>query len=63
MDTLLSIKEVAQYLGCSRAMLKKWILHGKLPTVKVGRLTRIRQADVQAWVRLGLQPMKQEGGQ
>jgi len=54
MDGLLSIKDAASRLACSEAMLRKWIHLGKLPTVKVGRLTRIRQQDVEAWVRLGL---------
>jgi excisionase family DNA binding protein len=54
MTDLLSIKAVANRLSCSEAMLKKWIARGRIPSVKVGRLTRIRQEDVEAWVRLGL---------
>lgn len=54
MDGLFSLKEAARYLACSEAMLRKWIHQGKLPVVKVGRLTRIRQSDLEAWVRLGL---------
>ncbi len=55
MDGLLSIKNAAGSLACSEAMLRKWIHQGKLPRVKVGRLTRIRQEDLEAWIRLGLQ--------
>ena len=54
MDGLLSVKEAAKLLACSEAMLRKWLHQGKLPAVKVGRLTRIRQTDLEAWVRLGL---------
>ncbi|MDK2744251.1 MAG: helix-turn-helix domain-containing protein [Nitrospira sp. BO4] len=54
MDGLLSIKEAAQYLSCSEAMLRKWIHQGKVPKVKIGRLTRIRLEDLTAWIRLGL---------
>ena len=46
MDALLSIKDAAGSLECSEAMLRKWIHQGKLPRVKVGRLTRIRQEDL-----------------
>ncbi len=60
MDDLLSIKDAAGFLACSEAMLRKWIHQGKLPRVKVGRLTRIRQSDIEAWVRVGLQPIGKE---
>jgi excisionase family DNA binding protein len=61
MDTLFTIREAARFLACSEAMLRKWIYQRKLPTVKVGRLTRIRQSDLEAWLRLGLQPEPREG--
>ncbi len=57
MDSLLSIKDAAGSLACSEAVLRKWIHQGKL---KVGRLTRIRQSDIEAWVRVGLQPIGKE---
>ncbi len=56
MDGLLSVKQSAKALACSEALLRKWLHQGKLPHVKVGRLTRIRQSDLEAWLRLGLQP-------
>jgi excisionase family DNA binding protein len=54
MDSLLTIKDAAHSLACSEAMLRKWIHEGRLQIVKVGRLTRIRQSDLEAWQRLGL---------
>ena len=60
MDCLLSVKDAAQRLACSEAMLRKWMYTGRLPFVKVGRLSRIREQDLDAWVRLGLVP--QGGG-
>jgi excisionase family DNA binding protein len=68
MDYLLSVKDAAQRLACSEAMLRKWMYRGKLPFVKVGRLSRLREQDLDAWVRLGLAPRgggrqgKEEGG-
>jgi len=59
MDGLLSIKEAASRLSCSEAMLRKWIHQRKLPYVKVGRLTRIREEDLETWGRLGLNPGSQ----
>ncbi len=58
MDRLLSVKEAAGCLGCSEALLRKWIYQGKLPFVKVGRLTRIRQADIEALMRVGMQSVQ-----
>lgn len=60
MDGLFSIKDAAQYLSCSEAMLREWIHRRKLPVVKIGRLTRIRLDDLQAWVRLGLRKKEKE---
>ena len=61
MDGLLSIREASKLLACSEAMLRKWIHQRRIPTVKVGRLTRIRQSDLEAWVRLGLQAGQTSG--
>ena len=63
MDALLTIKEAAKFLACSEAMLRKWIHQGKLPCLKVGRLTRIRQSDLEGWLRFGLRPVGKEDGQ
>jgi excisionase family DNA binding protein len=54
MDELLSLKQAAKVLGCSEALLRKWMHLGRLPSVKIGRLIRVRQSDVEAWLRLGL---------
>lgn len=54
MDTLLSLEQVSTHLSCSQGMLKRWIKLGEIPIVKIGDLTRVRQRDVEAWMRLGL---------
>ena len=56
MDCLLSVKDAATHLACSEALLRKWMYTGKLPFVKLGRLSRLREQDLDAWVRLGLAP-------
>ena len=40
-------------LACSQAAVRKWLHQRRLPSVKVGRLTRIRARDVEAFVRAG----------
>ena len=61
MDRLVTVKEAAHLLGCSEAALRKWIRQGHVRPVKVGRLTRLRQVDVEAWMRVGL-PAAAHGG-
>jgi excisionase family DNA binding protein len=54
MDGLVSVREAARLLACSEALLRKRLYQRALPCVKIGRLTRIRKADLEAWLRLGL---------
>ena len=49
-------KRFAKRRGCTESLLRQQIHQGKLPFVKVGRLTRIRLTDLEAWVLLGFQP-------
>ncbi len=51
MDRLLSVKDAAALLGCSQAAVRKWVYQRRLPVVKVGRLTRVRLADLEAFVQ------------
>ena len=53
MERLLTVKQVADLLVCSEAGIRKWIYQGKLPVVKVGRLTRVRVTDLEAFARAG----------
>jgi excisionase family DNA binding protein len=53
MDQLLTVAEAASMLVCSQAAVRKWLYQRRLPSVKVGRLTRIRARDVEAFVRAG----------
>jgi excisionase family DNA binding protein len=52
MDQLLTVAEAASMLACSQAAVGK-CLYQRPPSVKVGRLTRIRARDVEAFVRAG----------
>ena len=50
-EKLLKVKEAAEVLCCSEAAIRKWVYQRRLPAVKVGRLTRIRQSDLEAFIR------------
>jgi excisionase family DNA binding protein len=47
---LLTIAEAAEFLRCKPSTLRAWFTQGKLPRVKVGRLTRVLRQDVEAFV-------------
>jgi excisionase family DNA binding protein len=59
MQRLVTVKEAAELLACSEAAVRKWIYQQRLPKVKVGRLTRLRQSDVEALITGGLEPSRQ----
>jgi predicted DNA-binding transcriptional regulator AlpA len=50
-DVLLAAREVAPQLGVSEGNLAQWRYNGTGPKfVKLGRLVRYRQSDVQAFI-------------
>jgi excisionase family DNA binding protein len=51
MERLVSVKEAAVLMGCSEAAVRKWLSQRRLRSVKVGRLTRLRITDLEAFVR------------
>jgi len=51
---LLSISAAASMLGATEAAVRKWLAQGRLPVVKLGRLTRLRLSDLESVVKNGL---------
>lgn len=52
-SALLSREETARYLGVAPQTLAIWKWDGRydLPVIKVGRLTKYRQSDLEAFLR------------
>lgn len=40
----------AEYIGCTPDTLRVWVSKRRVPFIKVGRLTRFRRADLDAWL-------------
>ncbi len=61
---VVDVRQAAHLLQCSRSLLYELIRAGELPTVKVGRLTRIPLAALHAFVERGglLDPSSASGG-
>lgn len=50
MDRLLTPEEVAEILAVSPKSIREWLRQGKLKGVKAGRLWRIRECDLEAFL-------------
>jgi len=50
---LLTPKEVAEKLRVSEQTVLRWLRNGKLKGVKAGRLWRIREEDLQEFIKEG----------
>jgi excisionase family DNA binding protein len=49
--TLLKPQDVAQRLKISRAMAYRLITLGELPSVRIGRIVRVREADLDEFIQ------------
>ena len=54
MGSLLSTKEAAERLGCSEAAIRKWTYQRRLAVVRLGRLVRFRDEDIEKIASKGL---------
>ncbi len=50
MDELWDISRVASYLGVSERTIYNRVRGGELPAIKIGRLWRVRESDLRAWL-------------
>jgi excisionase family DNA binding protein len=50
MNRLLTMDEASEYLGISKLTLYGWVSARKLGFVKVGRLVKFKQHDLDKWI-------------
>lgn len=55
---LLTIAEAAVLLRLQPSTIRAWVLRRKIPYVKVGRLVRLRRADVEGLIAASLVPAR-----
>jgi excisionase family DNA binding protein len=53
---LLTISEAASLLTLKPSTLRAWILRRRIPFCKVGRLVRLRRADIEALIAASVVP-------
>lgn len=56
---LFTLPEAAALLRLKVSTLRAWVLRRKLPYCKVGRLVRVRRADVEGLIASSLVPARQ----
>ena len=61
-DELLSARQVAKTLSVSKRIVQEWGKTGALPGIKLGRLWKFRQSDVDRALRTGLKNVKRSKG-
>jgi excisionase family DNA binding protein len=59
-SALLTLAEAAGLLRLKVSTLRAWILRRKVPYCKVGRLVRIRRADIEALIAASVVPARAE---
>jgi excisionase family DNA binding protein len=52
---LLSAEELAQELGVGRTTAYALLWSGQIPSMKVGRLRKVRREDVEAFIQAGME--------
>jgi excisionase family DNA binding protein len=57
-NSLLTVAEAASLLRLRPSTMRAWVLRRKIPYVKVGRLVRLRRADVEALIAASLVPAR-----
>lgn len=49
-EGLLTLVEAGEVLGIGRTRMYQLVRRKELPVVRVGRLVRVRKADLEAWI-------------
>lgn len=60
MKRLLTPEEVAEHLAVSPKSIREWLRQGKLKGIRVGRLWRIRERDLEAFLNPALHTLETE---
>ena len=48
---LMDTNEASEFLGISKNTLYEWVVQNKVPYIKVGRLVKFREADLEDWLK------------
>ena len=49
--SLLSVEELADYLGLKKQTIYNWLNQGKISGIKIGKVWRFDKSDIEKWLR------------
>lgn len=49
-DRLLTVAELAEYLGLAQGTIYNKVCRGEIPHVKLGRAVRFRRSEIDRWI-------------
>jgi excisionase family DNA binding protein len=48
---LLSVEELAVYLGLKKQTIYNWLNQGRIAGIKIGKVWRFEKSDIEKWLR------------
>ena len=49
--SLLSVEELAAYLGLKKQTIYNWLNQGRICGIKIGKVWRFEKSDIEKWLR------------
>ena len=50
LSDVMSLREVSDYLGCSKGIVYRLVKHGEFPAFRLGGNWRFRRSDIDKWI-------------
>jgi excisionase family DNA binding protein len=63
MEDMLTLEEVAQRLKVSVKTIRRWLQQGRLTGIKMGKLWRIRETELEAFIERQTQQRREDEAQ
>lgn len=51
MNTLLTVDELAEYLGLKKQTIYNWLHQGKISGIKIGKVWRFEKDEIDKWLK------------
>ena len=51
-DKILNIKELAEYINCSEAFIRKLIYTNKIPYFRIGKKILFKLSKIEDWIKI-----------